>query len=711
MAVHVPKPTTRIPWNGWHWPRWPLALGISLLALILGQATLYAHAAPFAWALVVVVWQTDRGSLGPALGGASAGTALAVGWHPALLLLLMGLGLWSLPRARWPVWAAAGLGGLGAVPLVVLGWVLAAADAPMAGLAAAMGVSAVLSMSAAVAWVAAGVPRGREAVPLAVVLYCAAAMFSGLEGFHWGWFLPGFTVGTAAVLLAASVGGPAGGALAGATLGVVSVLRATGVLGSVGMLAVAGFVAGLARGRFERAAGVLLVGATVAYAVFLSSPRLFFPELMSMALGAAAFSLLPTAAVRWLRARATQLAPRDPPGVQERILDLARVLGEMARLFQTAEGMTEDHPPDAVPAVVSAVCRRCSLYGQCWEMRRDASVAGVRTLLDRSRRQSVGPALVAAELDGRCIKPERVAEAVNRVGVEQGRLERRDRLLMDTRQLVRRQLNAMADLVEDMARETAQLKRPKSVQRRLAFSVGVAKRARGGAVVSGDTHLVQEVMPGRVAIGLSDGMGVGQEAAWESAAALALLEEMLRAGFSETLAVRAVNTALLVRDPAERFATLDVMVVDLDEHEGQLLKVAAAPTFLVRGSQVEVIRGESLPVGILDSVQVTPVCRKLEAGDVVVMVSDGALVVPDASGEERLAGYLETVTVERPDVMAETLLALMLDLDEERAARDDALVMVIRVSGTPVAMPERVGGQIIGEWRRITSRHLAGARG
>ena len=678
------------------------------MALILGQATLYAHAAPFAWAFVVVVWQTDRRSVGPALWGASAGTALAVGWHPALLLLLMGLGLWSLPR--WPVWAAAVLGGMGAVPLVVLGWVLAVADVPMAGLAAALGVSAVVSMSAAVAWVAAGVDRGRGAVPLAVVLYCVAAMVSGLEGFHWGWFLPGFTVGTAAVLLAASVGGPAGGALAGATLGVVSVLRATGVLGSVGMLAVAGFVAGLARGRLERAAGVLLVGATVAYAVFLSSPHLFFPELMSMAVGAAAFSLLPAPAVRWLQAAATRLAPRDAPGIQERILDLARVLGEMARLVQTAEGMAEDQPPDAVPAVVSAVCRRCSLYGQCWDGRRGASMTGLTTLLDRSRRQSVGPALVALELDGRCIKPERVADAVNRVAVEQGRLERRDRLLRDTRQLVRRQLTAMADLVEDMAHETARPKRPKAMRGRLAFSVGVAKRARGGAAVSGDTHLVQEVMPGRVAIGLSDGMGVGQDAAWESFAALALLEEMLRAGFSETLAVRAVNTALLVRDPAERFATLDVMVVDLDEHVGQLLKVAAAPTFLVRGGRVEVIRGESLPVGILDSVQVTPLCRKLEGGDTVVMVSDGALLVPDGSGEDRLAGYLTTVALERPDVMAETLLALMLDLDEGRTARDDALVMVIRVSGAPVAVPERVGGQIIGEWRRITSRRLAGHR-
>ena len=165
-----------------------------------------------------------------------------------------------------------------------------------------------------------------------------------------------------------------------------------------------------------------------------------------------------------------------------------------------------------------------------------------------------------------------------------------------------------------------------------------------------------------------------------------------------------------MRDAEVRFATLDVMVVDLDQHEGQLLKVAAAPTFLVRGGRVEVIRGESLPVGILDSVQVTPLCRKLEAGDVVVMVSDGALLVPDGSGEDRLAGYLTTVAMERPDVMAETLLALMLDLDEGRTARDDALVMVIRVSGTPVAAPERVGGQILGEWRRITSRRAAGDR-
>lgn len=697
MAVNTSSPRLRLLDL-----TWPLALGLCLSALILGQATLYGHAAPFAWALVLVVWGARRSAVGPTLLGAAAGTAWSVSWHPAVLLIAMGLGLLALPGPPWSLALRAALGGLGAVLLILWGWPLDAAVIPMVALAAAVGTSAVLAIAAAFRWLDATAEQERGPVPLSVALYCVAALVSGLEGFHWGGFLPGFTLGTGAVLLAATVGGPAGGALAGATLGVVSVLRATGVLGSVGMLAVAGFVAGWARHRYERAAGVLLVGATVAYAVFLSSPRLFLPELMSMAAAAAVFTLLPTPWIRWLQARTAELAPKDAPRMQDRILDLARVLDEMARLFQTADGH-EPSGPAALPAVVGAVCRRCSLYARCWEVSAEASARGVGTLLERARRDAVGPAHVAAELSGRCIKPERIADAVNRVASEQRRLEQRDRLLLDTRQLVRRQLNAMADLVSDMARETVTRRRPPAGAERLAFTVGVAKRARGGGSVSGDTHLVQEVLPGWVAIGLSDGMGAGPEAAWESQAALSLLEEMLRAGFSETLSVRAVNTALLVRDPAERFATLDVMMIDVHQHEAELLKVAAAPTFLVKGGHVEVIRGESLPVGIVETVRVTPLYRTLEAGDLIVMVSDGALGQPDRDGETRMAQYLANLAwpPARPDVMAETLLALMLDSDGG-AARDDALVMVIRVDGAPVPVPERVGGQIVEEWRRLT---------
>jgi stage II sporulation protein E len=703
-----PRPTVRLTWPGW-----PLGMAGAVVGLLLGQATLYAHVAPFAWALILVVAGVRRSAVLPTVAGAAVGTAVGIGVHAGLLLVLLGLVLLLFPTERWPLWLRAAAGGIGAVPLLVLGWRLDSAVVPMALLAAAVGVSAVLAVDGAFRWVAAPNRSDRAPVSLAVALYCAAALCSGLEALHWGWFLPGFTVGAGAVLLAAVVGGPAGGALAGATLGVVSVLRATGVLGSVGMLAVAGFVAGLVHGRYERFAGPLLVAATAAYAVFLSSPRLFLPELLSMAVGAAAFTALPSPTLEWLKARATRLGPAGPRR-EDRIADLAHVLSEMARLFQAREP-GEDRQgdpvwPTAVPAVVGAVCRHCSLYGPCWDDRREKSVRGVRALLLRAADDRVGPAHVMAELDGRCIKPDRVAAAANRVASEQRRLAQRDRLLFDTRQLVRRQLAAMADLITEMARETVARPALPGGTGRLAFSVGVAKRARNGADVSGDTHLVQEVAPGRVAIGLSDGMGVGRDAAWESTAALSLLEEMLRAGFSEALAVRAVNTALLVRDPEERFATLDVMVIDLEAHRADLLKVAAAPTFIVHGGQIDVIRGESLPVGILDTVSIAPFYRTLEPGDWIIMVSDGALGPPDQDGEAKLVGYLETVSVERPDVMAETLLALMLDLEPGAPVRDDASVLAVRVDGAPMPVPERVGGRVLGEWRRLTTGAAGAAR-
>ena len=75
----------------------------------------------------------------------------------------------------------------------------------------------------------------------------------------------------------------------------------------------------------------------------------------------------------------------------------------------------------------------------------------------------------------------------------------------------------------------------------------------------------------------------------------------------------------------EAGATLDLLTVDLYTGRAGLFKAGAAPSFLVRGGVPRMLDGASLPMGVLDSLVGRSTTFALDAGDWVVLVSDGAL--------------------------------------------------------------------------------------
>lgn len=158
---------------------------------------------------------------------------------------------------------------------------------------------------------------------------------------------------------------------------------------------------------------------------------------------------------------------------------------------------------------------------------------------------------------------------------------------------------------------------------RYRVSVGVARIGKGGSTISGDTASYLELVDGKFALLLSDGMGVGAQAARESSTTVSLLEHMFRAGFGKDMAVKTVNSILLLRAPDESFATVDLALIDLYTGRAELVKIGAAPSFIVRADTVSVVESASLPVGIIREIDFSAVIRKLAVGDLVVMVTDG----------------------------------------------------------------------------------------
>ena len=143
-------------------------------------------------------------------------------------------------------------------------------------------------------------------------------------------------------------------------------------------------------------------------------------------------------------------------------------------------------------------------------------------------------------------------------------------------------------------------------------SLQSAHVARGA--ISGDNGMVFELSKGKMAVILSDGMGVGMRAHNESRVAIRLLQSMITAGYNVEAAISLVNQVLLLRSRDEIFVTIDLVVVDLYTGRLDFVKIGAAPSFIKRGREVEIIQNQCLPVGILHRLKLNAIgdCSKKE---------------------------------------------------------------------------------------------------
>lgn len=142
---------------------------------------------------------------------------------------------------------------------------------------------------------------------------------------------------------------------------------------------------------------------------------------------------------------------------------------------------------------------------------------------------------------------------------------------------------------------------------------------------SGDSYVYHPLADGTDILALSDGMGVGKNAAIESRSALRLLERLIKAGFSRKLAIETINSALFLRNQNEKFTTLDIVFFDTFTGNIVFNKIGSMPSYIKRNWDVETINPSSLPVGILENIEITEKKTNLKDGDFVVMFSDGVV--------------------------------------------------------------------------------------
>lgn len=170
---------------------------------------------------------------------------------------------------------------------------------------------------------------------------------------------------------------------------------------------------------------------------------------------------------------------------------------------------------------------------------------------------------------------------------------------------------------------------------------GVARAMKEN--VSGDNFSILKMETGEVMTALSDGMGTGREAGEESETVMSLLEQMIEAGFKAEMAIKLINSSLVLKSDRQTFSTIDISIINLFTGMCEFIKIGAAAAFIKRDNWVETISSTTLPIGMFGNVDYDTVTKKLYEGDVIVMVTDG--VLDSISGDNKEA-YMEQLLMD-----------------------------------------------------------------
>lgn len=205
---------------------------------------------------------------------------------------------------------------------------------------------------------------------------------------------------------------------------------------------------------------------------------------------------------------------------------------------------------------------------------------------------------------------------------------------------------------------------------------GIAMQKKDDSVITGDNFTMFDLDNGNHYIGLSDGMGSGSRANQESELVIELLEKLIRAGFEKEVAIKMMNSAMVLQGENQSFSTLDLAALDLYTGEFEILKIGAAASFLKHGDSVTCISAESLPAGADPNIEPKPVKHTAESGDFLVMVTDGVLEYFNIQNSQELfREMIGKIQTDNAGVLARMLLEQVLQYTGGNA-RDDMTILV-----------------------------------
>ena len=208
------------------------------------------------------------------------------------------------------------------------------------------------------------------------------------------------------------------------------------------------------------------------------------------------------------------------------------------------------------------------------------------------------------------------------------------------------------------------------------FRVEVGVSTISASAENGDNYIARYLSGGKYVAAISDGMGTGHNASRDSGATVRLLGDFLEAGFDKSIAVRLVNSIMVMKSASEAFSTVDMCVIDLFSGDAEFIKNGAEPSYIKRTEGMETVRAVSLPVGVVQNVSVESFAYRVGSDDVIVLMSDG--LQGKKSGEDWIKRIIDESDRSMPaGVLSDRIIDMAKALNGEKS--DDMTVVVLKL--------------------------------
>ena len=217
-----------------------------------------------------------------------------------------------------------------------------------------------------------------------------------------------------------------------------------------------------------------------------------------------------------------------------------------------------------------------------------------------------------------------------------------------------------------------------SQQTRFKTEIATASVPRSSSVGSGDSALYFPCGNGKIALILSDGMGSGEKAHFQSSITTHLAKNLLTAGFDKDTCVKLINNILMMNADRDTFATIDLCILNLYTGAMEFVKTGAVNSYIKTDDGEETIYASSLPAGLVEGIEPDLDMRYMKSGDFLIMVSDGITDALDSTDTNEIFEIAKDFKG-TPKELADSILNRALAVSKG-IALDDLTVLVCAVS-------------------------------
>ncbi len=213
-----------------------------------------------------------------------------------------------------------------------------------------------------------------------------------------------------------------------------------------------------------------------------------------------------------------------------------------------------------------------------------------------------------------------------------------------------------------------------SSRRRYSAEYARASNVKESESANGDTATCFETKEDYFYALISDGMGSGREAAVTSKLCGVFCEQLLTGGNGKAITLEMLNGFMRSRRE-ECSATVDLAEIDLMTGHAAFVKSGAAPSYVLRKGSLYKLQSKTVPIGIMPALDAEQIKFELEAGDVIILLSDG--VAQSLEDGVWLANLITYEWEDNLDIMAEKIVDNAA-LNNKRC--DDMTALLVRVS-------------------------------